>query len=408
MMSESGFTHILLSHGSLFNANLLTAGRFLGGTTTFRTKKPSGGSFRFTKPLSLTDILSFCSLLEIFCLYDVVHVLTAEDTPKPTPPPAPNLRELPPQEVLPAALRYLGQRLRFSLTDNDPSWLTGSPLYKLARDEGIFRVLDRAALDQRMKEQVALRGPKVWKAVMDEYRKALASTNSRFNLYLSMSRTLGFSYIPMPSEIPSVRNSDTLKQSVLFAGQLQAAYEQLSSSLRESHRQRKEVGWPTEVFIPPIPALILNKVSAAREIPEAMLEMREKFKRVRGAFREYEQTIRDPTSSLREVDLAVDRLKEISETLTKRYSTRDKLVVTEWLDVVDIVADVVKEGVDPLAIGKFLLGKPLDLLRDYLRNRDIIYMLRMRKRFLDIRNYSRLIPKVFGIEISAQDLAALG
>lgn len=227
---------------------------------------------------------------------------------------------------------------------------------------------------------------------------------------LGYSSATGHSYVPDFEELPALAGSKEFRFSINVAHELQGAYDALSSSLSADIDALRKRGRRVGVFIPPIPAIILSKISTPQEIAEAALEVRENLAPLRKAFHVYEQTVKDDSLPLRESLSALRSLESIASALSKRYERHDVLSMTEWRDVFNIVPkdmeDLDETGLNEGKILKFLLGLPVKRLTKFLRNRRILYLLRLRERFLNIREYGTLIQKVYGFEISNSQVAS--
>ena len=62
---------------------------------------------------------------------------------------------------------------------------------------------------------------------------------------------------------------------------------------------------------------------------------------------------------------------------------------------------------DSVSVSKVLLGKPLEVLVHKLKTRNVQYLSSLRKNFLKIRNYGKLVEVTFAKEIGIQHINQL-
>jgi hypothetical protein len=185
--------------------------------------------------------------------------------------------------------------------------IEGSPLFKLGRKEGVLRVITRSDLQGRMNDAAASDRAAFVERVAPELQDLAALEDPRQLLRrrialrnLTLSHFFRYSYAPDESETPDLQRSDPLKRSLVFGNELWRAYQRLSGAMHDHIKELENRGKPTEVFVPPISALILKKATAPRDIPEITFEFRKKLTPVREAFCEYERAVRDQDVSLEE------------------------------------------------------------------------------------------------------------
>lgn len=408
-------TNVLISPLTFAMAGPLMATEF---------KSTRGATLTLQRTHSLGEVLRLCSVLELFCLYDHVHLWHpsyGQELPKREPvlPPVEEFKQLTPGEKMGALVtgffRRVGDNFGRAAQGMNEALLEGSPLFKLAQKEGALCVITRSDLEHRMNDASASErtafAERVAPALQDlaTLRNARGILQQRKTLRnLTLSHFFGYSYAPDELETADLQGqiSDRLKHSRVVGGELWRAYQQMSGSMRDQIKTLESMGKPREVFVPPISALILSKASTPRDIPELTFEIRRKLERVRLAFRDYENTLRNPNASLEESSNAVTRLSEIAGTLTKRYRRRDLLVVCELPDLLDLLPRD-STGIDEVRVTKFLAGKPLKMIAEWWRNRDIMYLLKLRKTFLRVKGRAQLVQKVFGVEVTPDSLAAL-
>jgi Domain of unknown function (DUF4062) len=134
-------TNVLLSSFTLATVSPLLA-------TNFESLR--GARVQIRKTPSLGEVLRLCSVLELFCLYDHVHLWYpqyGEESPTfpPALPPIEELKQLPAAQLLPALgkafLRKVGQTLSIVAQGGYQALVEGSPLFTLAQREGVLHVI---------------------------------------------------------------------------------------------------------------------------------------------------------------------------------------------------------------------------------------------------------------------------
>ncbi len=341
----------------------------------------------------LNNFLGFFNFLETICLYDTVTF----KVPGPFIPDSFNPIErgsddLCDQDVCAAATAKL---------------ISFCPIFEEFRKEGLIQCASVEQLWDAAAEKHIKLPPEEYQRGLDLLKEVAESKeNSMLKAVLYFNRILGYSYLPDLEEtltLPSKLNS------LCVQSPLQAAYDDLSSALKTDVELLRAAGRPIDIFIPPIPAIILDKVSSPKEIPEATLEVREKLSSVRSAFRDYEIAARNDKISLKESLSARYRLHDISKNLSLKYDNFDRITVTELRDTFDILPKSPKElsEFEEGKISKFLFGKPFTRAISLYRNRNIMYLFRLRDQFLRIKEYGHLIKKVYGFDVTDKEIQEL-
>lgn len=222
---------------------------------------------------------------------------------------------------------------------------------------------------------------------------------------LGLSKMMGISYTPPIQE--TVQTEDVLDKlnNHIFKSILMDAYSQLSKGLERDIKLLKEQGRKIDLFIPPITAVMLDRVSRPEDIAEELLNMRKKFTSTRNAFKEYAEKIMDDSLSLKESMNALSSLDRQLNEITKPYELKNVAMLAHWKDLIDIIPDKLREtkweDLNVKAVSKLLLGLPLELLMNKLRMKETVHLFRLRREFLEISDYNKLVEKVFGKSLQA-------
>jgi hypothetical protein len=354
----------------------------------------------------LTNVLGLFSFLEAICLYDKVCLYVADETESET-----GFRKkkglfsrLPKGKVTDS-----GSKTSLYLRSTAKQLVAKIAWGEALREEAIsFVKMDDVVSELNV-------GPERQKrAVVDLLLHSLGLLPDQVKVYyhLALCRGLGLSYLPAPDEVEVLAASAELKRSRAFAGALGKAYGEMSRSSRQEITRLLEAGRHIDLFIPPIPALILSHISDPAELEDATLNLRHEMGPLRTAFREYEQTVQDDSTPLKESLKALQRLEAVSREATKAYDSRGAAAVAEWRDILDVFPSKLEDmDLDSLQEGKlvkFLLGKPLSQIAKALKFRRIIYLARLKERFLNIRHYGSLMQRVYGVELNPQQVKELG
>lgn len=287
--------------------------------------------------------------------------------------------------------------------------INGSALWSTVAKEGILgglTVFDQFDFDDYLRTAFA-NLPDELKPMHEKARKTKGQMSEVYAKLLSCE-IVGASYVPDHGEVESLSELRELVASKRIDRALPSIYATLSQQLGEDIGRLASMGRPVQLFVPPIPALILDRVSKRSDIPEATMELRRDLEHVRKAIHEYEATIKSDSVPLKEALGALRRLEEISNDLSRQYTDRGIVSVTEWRDVLDISP----EGWDPndlqdAKLSKFLLGTPIKKLVTFLRRRRVIYLYRLRNRFLKIVSYGDLLHRVLGIDLTDADASRI-
>ena len=315
------------------------------------------------------NFLELCNVLEAVVLYDRLFV-----TPNPCPP-------------------------RGSL----------DPLSKLLVQEDVLRLVEIPSLPAVDKE-IPTPDEVAWRRRGSKVRRELRKQN-RVE-FVDIFFGLGANVIHGLHLHPSVYNRAAyyegleVKDSLLATYSILAAYEKLATAARRDHEAVSRFRGVETIFIPPIPAIILSKISKPEELGEELLSVRVKLKRVRSAFREYEALLRDDSLPLSKSLDAQKALKSVLEDVSRPFDAKGLSVLTEWKDVSEIVpVDADFDADDAKSLTKFLLGKPLEALAKTLRRRKFLQLYSLRSQYFQISGLNRIINRLWGHDVDAEDEA---
>jgi len=187
---------------------------------------------------------------------------------------------------------------------------------------------------------------------------------------------------------------------------LQNAYSSLSRAAQEAVRSLNDYRGVEEVFIPPIPALIMAKASSFNDIPFAVLEFRERLEPVRRAFTEYNLTISDSSVSLKKSLRAMTLLKTVVEEISRPFDDQGKRVIAQWTDLGELIPyDGDFDADDAKSLTKLLLGKPLEFVLNRLRRRRFLPLYSLRSEYMGRTDTQALVKKLWGRDVTDSDVA---
>jgi hypothetical protein len=210
---------------------------------------------------------------------------------------------------------------------------------------------------------------------------------------------------------PSVHNrfayleSLGVRKSIRATLSLQSAYAALSRAAQEAVRWFDEYRGVEEIYIPPIPAIIMGKASSLDDIPYAVLDLRERFAPVRKAFADFDQTIADPSTPLKKSLRAMTLLKTVIEEISRPFDDQGKRVVAQWSDVGELIPfDGDFDADDGKSVTKLLLGKPLEVVLARLKRRRFLPLYSLRNDYLKRDDTHALIKKLWDCDLTDADV----
>ncbi|MBX3046752.1 MAG: hypothetical protein KF698_07130 [Anaerolineales bacterium] len=189
-----------------------------------------------------------------------------------------------------------------------------------------------------------------------------------------------------------VDRSTALKYSV--ANSLLGLVNQAATKELELLKERVDVPF----IIPPVLAVVLDKVNVGASLGEAVLDAREEFKKLRRLFLESTVQLRDQTVPLgRQIKLSKTLTSDF-EKAAASFDLNDRTTISIWSDVLDFVFTLAAE-LDPLAPLKILDLLPrlkklsVDSLNLAMNRRRYSSVHKLSSDFYSIKGYAELISK---------------
>lgn len=224
-------------------------------------------------------------------------------------------------------------------------------------------------------------------------------------LDMAIAKAHGVSFLPNSDMLDFMIESEIDRDIIKIVPFLLEAYQVLTKSIIDEGQRLRLYGYPEEVNIPPIMALVLERASKADEIIDVVLEMRNerRLKDLRAGFTEYEAKIRDNGKPLSESLDALNQLESLMKLLSRSYDKRDQIYMLEWQNMVDSLpgfAEQIKLDDNKTKVVDLFI----EWIEDQLRKRKTSYLFNMKYKILDMRDYAKLIRKVFGYELTESDI----
>jgi len=222
----------------------------------------------------------------------------------------------------------------------------------------------------------------------------------------AVSELFNYSFVPSIEDMRHIEPIIILKGKSKICSNIYNAYNVLSKATMNEIELLKSLGSPIKIFIPPIMSVILDRASLPKDIPDLILEMRKNSQKIRSNFKHYEETIKSEHSTLKENIKAVHELQAVNRNLTDAYQKRDIINVAEFLNslIPKRIWEVNKEDLDFKNITSLLLKEPLESLSRRIKNRGIMYLIDLKSKFLEIKQYGNLIKKIWDYELTYEDM----
>lgn len=211
----------------------------------------------------------------------------------------------------------------------------------------------------------------------------------------------GLAYVPDYSRTCVSAMSLLEQQRAQQSSLLQQTYTDISGELQVAVQRLVDAGSDKKLFIPPIPAIILDRATSAEDICRRAIEVRDEFSDLRTTFKNYEAKVRDDSLSLGESLNALDELERAVNAACPRSSESLSTKVSEWRDLTD--ASKWLDGISTSESGgilKLAAGKPLQVAASKLQARRVSYLSKLCKQFFRITNYGTLVQRVLGHDIT--------
>lgn len=219
---------------------------------------------------------------------------------------------------------------------------------------------------------------------------------------------LNYSFIPDQSADTRDALDYLNRQNNFNVSLLAQAYRRVSDDLRGDIMRLVNAGANKKVFLPPIPAIVLSRAAKPSDISRIAVELRHEFAETRNQFSEYERRICDDSLPIRESLDALNGLDSALVAITPRTATSLATSITEWRDLTDL--SKVFDGLstdEATSLIKMGLNMPMKLIAKKIKTRKVNYLSVMRKNFLNITGYGRLVERLFGRQISNGDFKVL-
>ena len=219
---------------------------------------------------------------------------------------------------------------------------------------------------------------------------------SRILVEIAFSETAHVQILPDFDYIQQYASAVVSLRKKIYRPLVQQVYSSLSQGLQKYMDEIVDYTRTDEVLIPPISAIILNKASSVKDISEILLETRNKMKKLRSAFREYEEHLRDKDRPLKDRIRIIRDIQLISYELSKPYDYFDSIHLTELPDIWSFMEDISEGELSLSKLAGKLLDKPLRYLIKRLRLRNAHYLFSLRQKALSAPNQLKKINTFFG------------
>jgi len=222
----------------------------------------------------------------------------------------------------------------------------------------------------------------------------------------AVSELFKYSFTPSIQDMKHIEPIIILKGKRKISSNIYNAYSSLSKATKEEIESLKSLGSPIKIFIPPIMSVVLDKVSSPKDIPKLILEMREDSQKIRENFNNYEETIKKENSTLKESIKAAHELQAINQSLADVYGKKDIINLKEFVNTLipKEIWDIDKEDLDFKNFTSFFLKGPVEFLIRRIKNRAIMYLIDLKTKFLEIKQYGNLIKKIWDYDLNYEDL----
>jgi hypothetical protein len=319
-----------------------------------------GAERPFTGITSLSDLLSLFSLIEAVAIYDVLWIANADVEFLDVLKPLVDMQVVRGSSTIPDQLSDPNIKENFTKVAH------------ILRYGPMARLSEVGAVDQ---------------ATEPTYARFLFAEKNNVDSVLDPVLT---SYIPLVKEEGRKSLVSRLSNT-------------LSRLYQEEINELVAMGVPVPFYIPPAPAVILDRSGGRQnQIVKELLELREEFARFRAKYRQYQKIIRNPSSyTLAELSKAVrEGLYEVEialEEVAKKGKRRGSRLMSEVFDVT-IATSFDQISIDK-SLGWLVKGLPNTIKAKVIRGRaqclfDLWYAA------MSIRGYDTLIQRYFDLEKS--------
>lgn len=240
-------------------------------------------------------------------------------------------------------------------------------------------------------------------SLMDYSSKHSTYFNRTILFYLIALET-HLPYTPHFQRIPIVQSIQQEIEKTFTKNLAREIYSKMAEALRDVQKELAESGDPSNFFVPPIMAEILRKTDNPQDIPDLILDLRDRSQNLRGAMQEYQKMMNDPDIPWQEKRREIHKWKTHSKELVMEI-----MKVKPSITFTNLIPDVVGAGVE-IGTGEFSLNVkklvtiPLDRLLKWWRRRHICFLFNVADNILTKPGYSSLIKKVFGTSLSHKEI----
>lgn len=295
---------------------------------------------------------------------------------------------------------------RVDLSESVPWDIKHDPVLTRALDEGILRILDRDAINRLGGEQGIdeLAKAAQMRASTLAFKLALFHPEyKRLLQHLVLSDMLGLRLIAMPDmEAACAKITTALFLHPIMQSGLRDVYTSMSDGMKEQVSTLLREARGATVTLPPISALVLSDAGRPENIASSLLSLHAKLGGIRKAFAEYDVIVRSDDVALDRRIKAHDKLTRIANDLAAPYKSKDVTMISEWRDLFDLIDyEALTEG----KIVRAFVGKPLEFTCQFLSRLRVLHLYGLKRQFFKLRRYRSLVPDVFGVTISDEDIA---
>lgn len=208
----------------------------------------------------------------------------------------------------------------------------------------------------------------------------------------SLTAETGLAYKPLAiRDMVKPLSSGTIRAH----GELKQLYDSLMLKLKDKQQLRLDRGYPFKIFIPPLAAIVLEQAKDIEHIPEAVLEVRERFRSTREKFNQLESVFSDDSYSLSEVIEAENELKSLSQILLADNERSEEARVAFLRDFgAFLIKSLVKMGVDFESLYRLLSSDVAAWVDRKYKRRGALLLLDVSKKYKSIKRYGSLIERV--------------
>lgn len=275
-------------------------------------------------------------------------------------------------------------------------------IFKLFNWDHIYRSEVDVINQELWKEQIV----RLWQQKGEELGIQGISFETGTEFY-SISELFNYSFSPTIEDMRNIEPIIILKGKTRINSNIYNAYSSLSKAAKKEIQSLKSVGSFVKIFIPPIMAVILDRITYPKEIPTAIMEMRNKSEKTRMTFKEYEETIKNENISLKESIKAANELASINHRISHSFDKKDTLNIKELINnlIPSNIWEPNKDDIDFKSLLSIFLKEPIESLSRRIKNRGVMYLIDLKSKYLEIKKYSQLIKKVWNYDLDDNDIA---